>query len=206
MARSEDLKTPLARLAFTQDLFKARAQEAGKPPKYGCTLLYAKTDNLDALRQLAVSVAVAEWGDKAVQWIKDGVIKNPFLDGDGPQAISKKSGERHPGFAGCTFIRVGSGEDFKPKIFDKKLNPITDPEACYSGCYGYPVLNAYTWENEKNGKGISFGISMIQVVKDGDRLGGTGGPDPTSHYETIADEGAAPAATKTGAGAAGLFA
>lgn len=207
MARSEDVKTPLAIASFTADLFKARERDNGTKT-YGATLLFPKTTDLSALQNVAVAAAVDEWGDKAKQWIKDGVVKSPFLDGDGPQGVSKKSGERHAGYAGHTFIRCTSGADYKPKVFDKKRNPVMDADGCTSGSHVYAVVNAYTWENEKNGKGISFGVSLVQVAKlaQGEEvLGGGGGPDPDEWLETIDDEGDAPAETKSGEGAAGLF-
>jgi hypothetical protein len=206
-SRSEDVKTPLAVVSFTKDLFEARDRDNGTK-SYGCTLLFKKGTDLSALEQTALSVAKEAWGDKAVQWIKDGVIKTPFLDGDGPQGISKKTGERHEGYAGHKFIRCTSGADYKPKVFDKKRNPVMEADGCTSGSQVYAVVNAYTWENEKNGKGISFGVSLVQVAKlaTGDEvLGGGGGPDPDKWLETIEDEGDAPASTKSGAGAAGLF-
>jgi hypothetical protein len=204
MARSEDIKTPLARFAFTQHLFKAQEKESGGK-QFNVTLLFPKTTDISALQDLALKAAVDEWGDKAKEMAKNGLIKSPFLDGDSKQGMSQKTGERHPGYEGCTFIRAVSGEEYKPKVFDQKRNPIMSAEDLYSGCYGYAVVNAFTWENAKNGKGISFGISLVQKAKDGERLGGGGGADPDKYLETIADEGDAPAETKTGAGAAGLF-
>ncbi|MBI2240268.1 MAG: DUF2815 family protein [Magnetospirillum gryphiswaldense] len=204
MARSEDIKTPLARLAFTQSLFKPQDRDNGKK-QYGCSLLFAKSEDLSALQNAALKAATDEWGEKAVQWIKDGIIHSPFLDGDGPQGLNKKTGERHAGFAGCRFIRVISGEDYPPKLFSKQVRPISGQEELYSGCYGYAVVNAFTWENKEKGKGISFGVSMIQVAKDGEKLGGGGGANPDQFFDKIEDEGEAPAETKDGKGAAGLF-
>lgn len=207
MARSEDLKTPEARFAFTRELFTAKAgsDEPGAKKKFGCTLLFPKSADLSALKDAAVKAATEEWGDKAVQWIKDGVIKSPFLDGDGPQGIAKKTGERKEGHVGHTFIRVTSGETMKPVVVDRLRNPVVDAAGCPSGCYGFAVVNAFTWDNPKNGKGITFGISMAQVTRPGEALGGGGGPDPDKFFEKIADEGAAPEATKSGQGAGGLF-
>lgn len=204
MARSEDLKTPLARLAFTQSLFKPQERDNGKK-QFGCTLLFPKSEDLSALQNAALKAATEEWGDKAVQWIKDGIIHSPFLDGDGPQGLNKKTGERHAGFAGHRFIRVISGEDYPPKLFNKAVRPISGPEELYSGSYGFAVVNAFTWDNKEKGKGISFGVSMIQVAKDGEKLGGGGGANPDQFFDKIEDEGEAPAETKDGKGAAGLF-
>lgn len=207
MARSEDVKTPLGILSFTKDLFEARERENGGKG-FGCTLLFPKTTSLKELQDTAVKAAVDAWGEKAKQWIKDGLVKSPFLDGDGKQGLSTKTGERHPGYAGCTFIRCTSGELYKPQVFDKKRTPVMSADKCTSGSQGFAVVNAYTWENDKNGKGISFGVSLVQVVKlaeGADVLGGGGGPDPDKWLETIADEGDAPASVKSGDGAAGLF-
>ena len=209
MSRSEDLSTQkfklLGRFAFTQGLFDLQTTQSGKK-QWNVTILFPKTADLTPLHNLALAAAQAEWGEKAVQMIKDGIIKTPFLSGDGKQGKSKKTGEPHSGFPGHTFIRCTSGEDYRPKLLNGKLLPIADKSELKSGDYGYAVLNAFTWENRENGKGITFGISMVLKAKDGDSLGGGGGAgDPDSYFEKIEDEGAAPDATKTGAGAAGLF-
>lgn len=206
MARSTDTKTPEAIAAFTSDLFTPRKNDEGKE-KYGCTLLFPKAADLSGLEKLALDVAVEEWGEKARQMIVDGVIKSPFLNGDGPQGVSKKTGERHKGFAGHTFIRVTSGADYRPKVFDRKLIPITSVDGCPSGSRVQAVVNAYTWDNPKNGKGITFGVSLVQVVKQaaGDEiLGGEGGPAPDKFFEAMPDVDA-PAAAQGGKGAGGLF-
>lgn len=203
MARSEDVKTPLARFAFTNGLFELQENAQGRK-SWGCSALWPKTTDLSALHKLALEAATQEWGDKAAGMIREGLIKNPFLDGDGPQGKSKKTGEPHAGFPGTTFLRLVSGEEYRPKLVNQKVLPITSKEEFYSGCYGYAVINAFTWENKEKGKGISFGVSMIQKAKDGESLGGSGG-NPEEHFEKIDDEGDAPASTKTGAGAAGLF-
>lgn len=203
MARSENLKTPLCRFAYTQHLFKLKKDDNGKE-SWNCTLLFPKDADLSALKELALAAAKEEWGDKAVQMLKDGLIHNPFLDGDGPQGKNKQTGEPHKGFPGTTFIRVQSGKDFRPKLVDNQVLPIASPEDFYSGCYGYAVVNAFTWENKEKGKGISFGISMAQKTREGEKLGG-GEANPEQYFEKVADEGEAPAFTKSGAGAAGLF-
>lgn len=203
MARSRDLKGPEARIAFAQGLFDLQTTQSGKK-QWNCTLLWAKSVDLGALKTLAVEAATEEWGEKAVQMIKDGLIKSPFLDGDGPQGKSKKTGEPHNGFPGNTFIRVTSGEDYRPKLVNQKVLPITSKDELKSGDYGFPVLNAFTWENDQNGKGITFGLSMLQKTRSGESLGGAG-PSPDEVFEAIPDEGDAPAETKAGAGAAGLF-
>lgn len=204
MERSEDVKTPLARLAFANGLFEPQEDDKGKK-KWTATLLFPKSVDLKPLVAVVLEAATKEWGDKAKDMLKNELIKSPFLDGDGKQGMSKKTGERHAGYEGRTFIRVQSGFEYRPKLVDRQVLPITSKDVLYSGCYGYAVVNAFTWENKENGKGISFGISMFQLAKDGERLGGGGGVDVDKWAEKIEDEGDAPASTKTGEGAGGLF-
>lgn len=206
-SRSEQFKTPaLVRASFVDGLFELQKDDWGNL-NWTATLLIPKSDSLAVYEKAALEAAAAEWGgvEKATKLIKDKIIHSPFLDGDGPQGRSKKTGEPHEGFPGHWFLRVKSGEAYRPTLIDRKKLPITSRDQLYSGCYGYAVLHVFTWENDKKGKGLTFGIDMFQVAKDGDRLGGGGGVDVDKWAETIPDEGAAPESTKGGAGAGGLF-
>ena len=204
MERSTDFKTPLARVSFAGSLFTARAQQEGATPKYGCTLIFDKSIDRTALDAAVKQVIVSQWGDKGLERAKAGLIKSPFLDGNGKEARNKKTGELHPGFGpDVFFLRVQSVRAPTLRYKSEHL-PATEDEI-YSGCYGKAVLNAFAWTNPQNGDGISFGIQFFQKIKDGDRLGGGGGVNASSWMETVPDEGDAPEATRTGAGAGGLF-
>lgn len=202
--RGPNVKTPLARLAYAQQLFEPKAKKNSTTKQFGCTLLIPKTADLTALKNEVVAVAVADWGEKAKDLLASGLIKSPFLDGDGKQGLNKDGG-RKAGHEGHFFIRTIAGEKYPPQLVSKdpKIR-ITSEAQLYSGCYVYAVVNAFTYDHPENGKGVSFGVSAVQFVRDGERLGG-GFVDPESVFDTIADEGEAPAATQNGAGAAGLF-
>lgn len=212
MARSQDIKTGLVRASFVQNLFEARAAEEGGTEKYGCTLLIPKseTGTLAAIEGIIIEACVASnWGDaaKVKDLIAKGLIKIPVLDGDGPQGISKKTQERHPGYAGHFFVRCTSGKDYKPKVLDVYANEIAsnDPTRIKSGDHGYGGISAFTWDHPKTGKGVTIGIGVFQKIKDGEALGGTGGPDLSQFKaEKVETDGAA-AETQGGAGAGGMF-
>ena len=213
MARSQDIKTGLVRASFVQNLFEARAAEEGQAKKFGCTLLVSKQDTatLAALEAAFVEACVAaSWGDEAKvrTMIQNGLIKSPVLNGDGPQGISKKTGERHQGFEGHFFIRASSGENYPPQVVDENVQKIAtnDPARLKSGDYGYAVVNAFSWEHPKTGKGVTFNIGAFQKIKSGDSLGGGGGVDTDKFFkaEKVAAENA-PDETKNGAGAGGMF-
>lgn len=212
LARSPDVKTPLARLSYP-NLKKPQTKEDGSL-QYNFTLLFPKNSDLTGtmpggkkvdLRQLVADLAEEAWPGKSVQMIKDGLIKNPFLDGDGPQGMNKKKGVRNDGYAGTTFIRCGSGGDYPIKVYGKNAQ-LADPADAYAGCYVYAVINAYAWTSQKQPYGISFGASLVQIAKDGEKLGGGGGADPDKFLDVIADDGEdAPSSARAGAGASSLF-
>lgn len=200
-----DVKTPTARIAFAPTLFVPQKRDSGKT-QYGCSLLFPKDTDISVLQQAVLEAVEAEWGAKALQMLKDGLIKSPFLDGDGKQGKNKQTGEAHAGFPGHKFIRVTSGADYKPKVFDRARNPVMSVAGCPSGSWGFGVVNPFCWENAENGKGVTFGISLLQVTKvaeGADILGGGGGVNPDDWLETVEDNGNM--ASKTGGGSASSF-
>lgn len=209
-SRSADFSTQklglLGRFAFTNGLFELQENNGRK--NWTATLLLPKTLDLSPLHALALEAAEKQWGGKmdVKAAIKDGLIKSPFLDGDGKQGRSKKPPfEPHNGFPGNWFLRLTSGEEYRPKLVNAKLLPIVSKDELKSGDWGYLFGSFYTWENSENGMGITCGMSIVMKAKDGESLGGGGAPAPDAVFNAIPDEGAAPASTQGGAGARGLF-
>lgn len=204
--RSPEFKTPRCRLSFAQSLFKPRAAQEGAPKKYGCTLIFADGVDRSGLDGAVRQVIVDTWGDKGLERAKAGLIKSPFLPGDGKEARNKSTGELQPGMGpGLFFIRPTANEEHRPVVLFRSAHTPATEEEVYSGCYGFAVLNAFAWHNAQNGDGVSFGIRMFQKKEDGERLAGGGPIDPEKWHEAIEDAGPAPAETRTGAGAGGLF-
>jgi hypothetical protein len=208
---------------FLLELKKTVQKDGSVKLGYEAALLYSKSQpaligkmaNGEAINvnEACAKIATEHWGDKAIEMIKNEVIKNPFKDGDGKDGIVKRTGERKVGYAGMKFINVTAGKDRPPQCFgaqlgaDGKLVKLVEKSALYPGCYVHAVVNAFTWENDLGGRGISFGVSMVQFASDGERIGGSGGPDANAFFEGVkSDAGAAgaPAVDKS-AGAAGLF-
>lgn len=220
-ARSPDFKTPDHVLSFAQQLFKARAQKNGKP-KFGATAIFedamksAKVCLIKdadgnmvkkSLEQIVADVILEQWGEKGMDRAKKGLIKLPFIDGNGKEARNKETGELHPGMGpGKFFIRMTANEERRPQVSSTvaAMIPATEEEV-YSGCKGFSVGNVFCWHNDENGDGVSFGINMFFKREDGERLGGSGGSSPDAWTETVEDHGSAPDETKSGAGAGGLF-
>ena len=203
-ANSGDFKTPLGRISYSRDMFKARPNKNGKL-KFGCTLIFPKTDR-KFFEEIIMKVLVEEWGPAGIERAKKGLIKIPLLSGDGKEAHNKTTGELNEGMGpDVFFIRPTANEDRPPRVWYKDPNKQETEQEVYSGCYGKAILHFYAWNQEESGDMVSAGISGFQKLKDGERLGGSGGIDPEKWSETIADEGPAPKSAKTGAGAGGLF-
>lgn len=230
MFRTEDFQTPVGRGSFLQNLFIARKQgtDANAKEKFGATLIFPKSllrekvckkfvkmENnkpvyeLTSLEAMVAEAITGEWGEKGLARAKSGLIKSPFLAGDGKEARNKETGELHPGMGSdVVFIRMTANADRPPKVFSVETGqrlPATKEDA-YSGCYGYAIVNAFCWNNAQNGDGVSIGISMFFKTADGEPLGGSGAAgNPDVWTESLPDTGDAPASTKSGAGASALF-
>jgi hypothetical protein len=203
-ARSQDFKTPLCRLSFAQGLYKI----SEKTNKYGCTLIFPKADR-KILEPYVAQVIKEEWKEPGLERARKGLIKSPFLvdtgDGKSP-ARNKQTGELHPGMGpDVFFIRCIANKDRAPWVRWKDPNLQMTEADVYSGCWVKAVIGCFTWHNDQSGDGVSFGITGLQKIKDGERLGSGGPADPSEYLETIEDTGDAPESTRQGGGAGSLF-
>lgn len=62
------------------------------------------------------------------------------------------------------FINAKANVDHKPKIFNRDLVEITDPDEIYSGCWVQAVLMLYPYSNVS--KGIGASLIALRKVKD----------------------------------------
>lgn len=215
MARSADFKTPTCRFSYVHNMFTPvkKVGDDGKPVmdkngeqviEWQVSLIFPVTTDRTVFDEAIKSVILEQWGDAGLVRAKNGMIKTPYLPGDGPEARNKKTGELHPGMgADIWFIRTSTRRE--PPIRYKSGTIPAKKDEIKSGDYGFTVLNAYAWNNPKKGDGVSFGIQYLQKKTDGESLGGGSGIDVDTYYEEIADAGGAPASTTAGKGASGLF-
>ncbi|MBG6172650.1 hypothetical protein IWQ55_000323 [Labrenzia sp. EL_208] len=203
MAKSDNFRTEAeqvgeARLSYGQGLYEARKDDKGSE-KYSITLIFDQgSEGEKILKKLVKEAVIGKWGDNGVELFKADMIKYPILSGTGKSARNKETGEIKEGLGeGKVFIRPSRNSQVgPPQVVDQRVLPITFEDykkgKIKSGDYVYPVLNAYTWENEEQGKGVSFGLEMVQLVKKGDALGGDGaGRDPKEFYKKIDTSGGA---------------
>ena len=96
--------------------------------------------------------SVAKWGGSI-----PANCKSPLHDGD----VEKPD---NPIFRGCYYIAAKSKQP--PQIVDQNVQPITNPNDFYSGCYGNVSIVFYGY-NVGGNKGIASLLGNIQKIKDG---------------------------------------
>ena len=175
--RPTDIITPDARLSFPS-LFQASAVLDSKVLKFGCTLLLPPDTDLKPFKLAMKAAMEAEWG-KVIQL---PASKNPL---HACETYPYPNG-RYSGYEdGWHFIRVSS--KYRPAIVNRGNIPVTDEEQVYPGMWVRGFINAYAWTHPTGGKGVSFGLQALQLVRDGERLDGR--VDASSIFTPLEDLG-----------------
>lgn len=175
--KDTQVTTGIVRLSFVH-LLEPHAQEEGQDKKYSCMLLIPKSDKttLSKIKKAIEAAKIA--GKDKLKGIKDPKIT--LRDGDEEQDI-----EERPEFEDQYFMNVSCKS--KPGIIDREMNPLYDPERIYSGVYARVSINFYAYNSHGN-KGISAGLNNVQIIKDGDYLGGRTSPDADFDVYELEDE------------------
>jgi hypothetical protein len=163
--------TPKFRVLFAQ-VFKPKAVkgDASGKLKYSVTAAFPKGCDLSGLMALAEAAAFDKWGAQAAQIVKHPKFKSPFkdqaelVDGEGTPYAGTE--------AGAMFVRLSS--EIKPGLVDEATVDIIDQSDFFSGCWARAKVQAYAWEHETGGKGISFDLHHIQRMAVDEPLGGAG--------------------------------
>ena len=149
----------------------------GGAEKYSVSLIIPKADTktLGAI-QKAIDSAIEEGRGKFGGKVPSkATLKLPLRDGD----VDRPDDEA---YTNCYFINANSSS--APEIVDKSLNPILNRSEVYSGVYARASINFYAFNSNGN-RGIACGLGNIQIVRDGEPLGGktSAADDFTSDYD-----------------------
>ena len=96
------------------------------------------------------------------------VVANPIHDGDGVKQDGTPFGDE---CKGCWVFTASSNADRQPQIVDRNVQPILDQSQIYSGVYANVAINVFPYIHTGK-KGVGFGLTHIQKVRDGEVLGG----------------------------------
>lgn len=166
---AERIVTPVFRIAFPE-LFTPVSFNGGKE-KYSLKMLFRK-DKYPDRRQIeplyaAVSACAREqWPGKI-----PSDLKPTFRDGD---AVPNWDG-----FPGNWFVAAWTLQ--KPVVVDSALVPVVRSDAVYGGMYARAQVEPFAYDQLGN-RGVGFMLYMIQIVRDGERLGGGGSADAGSVF------------------------
>jgi hypothetical protein len=165
MANEKHVVTNEARLSYVH-LLKPYARE-GQAEKYSVTVLVPKSDivtkqRIDAAIEAAMQDGMARlWGGKRYN-------VHPVYDGDGVRQDGQPFGDECKGHWVFT---AGTSVDRKPRVVDANVQDIIEPTKVYSGVYGRVGIDFYAYNNP-NKKGVGCGLTNVQILRDGEPLGG----------------------------------
>jgi hypothetical protein len=169
--KSNIVMSPVFRVAFP------KVFTADKDGKFKMCCIFPAGTDLTALNALVQPAAIKKFGGELPKG-----IRGPWRKGE------DKAGDYEGFEAGMTYINVSS--KFQPRIVDANVQPIINPKDFYAGCWARATLNAFGYAAEGN-KGVSFGMSDIQKVRDDKPFAGR--PEVSDVFKPV--EGtAAPAA------------
>jgi hypothetical protein len=174
-ARATYLITPECRLSFPS-LFVPRERVKGDTTgvkTFQAVLLLPPNVNLRPFTEALKAAMVEKWGEI----VPLPASKNPIHDCSDKPGVSGYD-------AGWHYISVHSRQ--QPAIVDRMNQPVVpdsdeDPNApgkfrqsskIYPGMWVRAYINAFAWNNTAGGKGVSFGLNAIQLVRDDARLDG----------------------------------
>lgn len=148
----------------------------GSEPKYSVSAIIPKTDTatvnaIKAAIEVAKKESASKWGGKVPP-----NLKLPLRDGD----IDRPEDEA---YAGCYFLNANSRQ--APQMVNSRVEPITDQNEVFSGCYGKISVTFYGYNSNGN-RGIAAGLGNIQKLRDGESLGGRA--KASEEFDSVQDE------------------
>lgn len=152
------LVTPIGTLSFPA-LFEPETNpnNPAAPAKYSTMIVFAPGTDISDIEALAAAAVADKFGDKVPSNLRS--------------AIRDGSEKAHLGGAfveGAKFLTAKS--KFVPGIVGADLAPVIDPSEMYPGVEARIQISAFAYSMNGN-SGVSFSLSNVQKVRDGERLG-----------------------------------
>ncbi|MDA3835873.1 MAG: DUF2815 family protein [Spirochaetales bacterium] len=147
--------TPKFRCSYLY-VFEVKKWEDKTPDKwrYEVDMLFPKSTDLTALKEMANEAAIKEFGNDKSKW--PDPIANPFKDGDK---------NKDPNYHGMTYISAKSKN--QPGIVDSNKVEILNPRDFKSGDYARAQVTAFAY-NVSGNAGVSIWMDNVQKLEDGD--------------------------------------
>lgn len=183
--------TPVFRVSYPA-VFKPRKNELNNKDEYSVVALFKPGEDLKVLKEAAQKAITDKWGPDKAKWPQN--LKTPFRlqeerakDVDGKRVLPAGHVE------GAVFINMKSTQ--RPGVVDQNVQEIINESDFYAGCWAKASVNAYAYD-QKGNRGVAFGLSNIQKVRDDDPLGNRAKPE--QDFAPIAVDPAAAGSAPTG--------
>ena len=139
----------------------------GGSPKYSVSLIIPKSDKATVQKiKTAIEAAYKEGEAKLKGNGRTAPslasLKTPLRDGD----IDRPD---DPAYENAFFINANSAT--APGIVDADCNPVLNRSDVYSGVYGRASITFYAFNSNGN-RGIACGLQNLQLIREGEPLGG----------------------------------
>ncbi len=202
---SDKARTPLFRGAFVRVIEPedVKNQDGTTSKVWGLTAIWPKGTDMAPVKNAITQAAKKLWGDKAGTMLQHAKFKNPLKDG---AAQVDREGNLYAGFeAGQTTAKL-STKLRRPGLVDRQVRQIADADgktlvdkdldlyetveanAIFSGCWFFATFSAQAYDRS-DGFGVSLKLENLQLVKQDERLGGSGASRPEDDFGVI-DSGA----------------
>ena len=167
------------RLAFPS-IFKPTPKSKDSPDKlaYQATMVFAANDPaLLDLRKMVKAAIVEKWGEDKAKWpptLRALDLKS-YLSLTGKDGFPLRDGSTvnwAGAGPGTVVVKATANPDYPPKVVDQRKDDILDKSKILSGMICRAVVRPFAYDRPDS-KGVSFGLNIIQLVKDdGVRFGG----------------------------------
>lgn len=170
-------------------LFKPKMNEMNGKMEYSIVALFAKGEDLSDLKLAAQKAIEEKWGPDRKKWPVN--LKSPFRDqGERAKVVDGVSILPDGYEEGAIFINLKSSH--RPGVVDQSVQDILDETQLYAGCWCRATVNPYCYDNKGN-RGVAFGLTNLQKVKDDECLSGRTRPQDDFQPIAVAADAATPA-------------
>jgi len=182
-----NIRTPRSKLAYVylNEPTLPKGETDPAKARYQVSVMFPKEADL-SLMLTVVEECAAENLTEAQR--KTTKVKKPFLKTEDSPSL-KEHAEDFP-------VMIRASAKFKPQIVGADLSEINDPSQVYSGRWGMVSLRPYFWEHPTGGKGVSLGLTNVQLLEHDTPMAG-GRVDAADDFTPIAGAAITGGATST---------
>jgi ssDNA-binding protein len=196
-----NVMTPEFRVSYPK-VFKPELNKLSGKTEYSLQALFKLGADLTPLKKAALEAINAKWTPEKVKQLQAASrLRSPFRDQGDREKLDEATGKSVMPIGyekGAIYITLKNAQ--RPGVVDGNVQPIIDETLFYAGCYARATVRAFAYE-QKGNCGVSFSLSNVQKVRDGDPFGSR--TKPEDDFAPIA--GATDGATAADGSATDLF-